>query len=612
VRQLTAANVLPRLTLPRLNAWTRRPWRAESVIIALAVLLLALMIRLPFFLESDFPLNDGGMFFVMARDVAAAHYALPFATTYNGDTIPFAYPPLPFYLTSLLVETLRVPAIAVVRYLPLVANLLTLLAFVGLARALARSRYTVLFAAAALVVIPRSYEWLVMGGGLTRSLGLLFAVTALALAVPLYQRPTAARLLAAGLLVGLTVLSHLEMGLFVGYSYGLFFLAYGRSRRGVGVSAGLALVALVVTAPWWLTVIRYHGLEPFLAATTTAGWSTGQQITTALGDFLFPPERFLTLLGGLGLVGLAACLLRGAWLLPVWLPLVFALTPRSAQTEATIPLALLIGIGAGEVLLPGLASVMGHRALSLPRLLPRAPFRLATRPDGRRLALTACSLVLFGYAVLPYWLPASFGAYALEALPDGERDSMAWIAANTPTDSVFLVLSPKNSWEADYVLEWFPALAGRKSVLTPQGAEWLPAWAHARRVCLYNAFHRQALGSLPRMETWLDRMEVPYTHVYVSKLVRGPVDLDNLRSALVASPHYQVLRDDPAALVLARTDAAPPSPAQWSEPPMAPDCQNLFDQPQRVQTEFNNLYGADAPAIWADQHSRELTRRRPW
>ena len=63
----------------------------------------------------------------------------------------------------------------------------------------------------------------------------------------------------------------------------------------------------------------------------------------------------------------------------------------------------------------------------------------------------------------PAWLPASFGAYALEALPDGERDSMAWIADNTPPGSVFLVLSPKSSWETDYVLEWFPALAGRRS-----------------------------------------------------------------------------------------------------------------------------------------------------
>jgi hypothetical protein len=612
VRQLTVPNFLPKLAVPRLYPWRWRQWPAEPLVTALAVLLLALLVRLPFFLESDFPLNDGGLFLVMAHDVAASHYALPYATTYNGDTIPFAYPPLPFYLTSLLVQTLGVPAIAVVRYLPLVANLLTLIAFVALARSLSRSRYSVLFAAAALVVVPRSYEWLVMGGGLTRSLGLLFAVTALALAVPAYRRPSAMRLLTAGLLIGLTILSHLEMGLFVGYSYLLFFLAYGRSRQGIGVSALLGLVVFGVTAPWWLTVLRYHGLEPFLAATTTAGWSAAEQWTTALFDFVFPREQFLTALGALGALGLVACLLRGHWLLPVWLPLVFALTPRSAATEGTIPLALLIGVGAGEIILPGLVAAARQRTRARSRLPEIAPLRSLARSEGWRLLAAAAGVVLFGYAVLPYWLPANFGAYALEALPDGERQSMAWIADNTPPESIFLVLSPKDSWEADYVLEWFPALTGRRSVLTPQGSEWLASWTHARRVCLYNAFRRQALGDLPRIESWLSRMGVSYTHVYVSKLVHGPIDLDGLRAELVASDHYQVLLDDDAALVLARTDAAPPLPGQWSEPPVAPDCQTLFDQPQRVQTEFYNLHGARAPWVWAEQHKRELTRRRPW
>jgi hypothetical protein len=611
VRQLTVANVLPRLTLPHLDIWTRRHWRAEVLVIALACVLLALMVRLPFFLETDFPLNDGGLFFVMAHDVAAAHYGLPYATSYNGDTIPFAYPPLPFYLTSVLVDILGVPAITVVRYLPLLANLLTLLSFVGLARTLLCARYSVLFAAAALVVVPRSYEWLVMGGGLTRSLGMFFAVTALALARPLYRKPTAARLLGVGLFVALTILSHLEMGLFVGYSYLLFFLAYGRSRQGITVSARLALVAVGLTAPWWLTVILSHGLDPYLAATATAGWSTAEQWTAALADFLFPPEHLLTVLGALGIVGLIACLLRGNWLLPAWLPFVFVLTPRSAATEATIPLALLIGVGVGEVILPGLASAVGG-SRPYARLLTLAPLSALAGSEGRRLRATAASIVVFGYAVLPYWLPASFGAHALEALPDGERESMAWIAAHTPPDSSFLVLSPKSSWEADYVLEWFPALTGRRSVLTPQGAEWLASWSHARRVCLYNAFHHQALGSLERMETWLSRMAVPYTHVYVSKLVRGPIDLDDLRAALLASPHYQVMLDDPAALVLARTEAASPLAVQGNVPPVAPDCQNLFDQPQRVQTEFYDLHGPAAPWVWAEQHSRELTRRRPW
>ena len=613
MRQLTVPSSLPSLADLRLGIRGEIRWPLELALTTLAVVLLALVVRLPFFLESDFPLNDGGLFFVMSREVASSHYVLPSATHYNGDAIPFAYPPLPFYLTTLLAHALAVPEIVVVRYLPLVANLLTVVAFVALARSLFRSPRTAFFAAAAFVLVPRSYEWLVMGGGLTRSIGLLFAVTALAQAVTLYRRPTAARIVVASALVAGTILSHMEMGLFVAYSYLLFFLAYGRCKRGIGVSALLTLAVAMLTAPWWLTVLHQHGLEPYRAASATAGWSSFYQVATALFEFVFPPrESFWTILGGLGILGLLACLVRGEWLLPAWLPLVFLLTPRSAATEATIPLAALVGVGVAQVVLPGLASVARQRHAAYSWLMNTPPARALQRVEQRTLLVTAASTVLFGVAVLPYWLPANFGAFALEALPEGERQGMAWIAANTPEASTFLVLSPKASWEADYVLEWFPALAGRKSVLTPQGSEWLTIGTHARRVCLYNQFRAEGMRSLDSMEQWLSRMHVPYTHVYVSKMVRGPIDLEDLRAEFVASPHYQVLLDDAGATVLARTEPALPLSSQPTEPPIAPDCQTLFEQPRAVQAVYYEAHGARAPWAWVEDHSRELTRRRRW
>ena len=67
--------------------------------------------------------------------------------------------------------------------------MLAIVAFIALARSLLRSREGVFLAAVAFVLTPRSYEWLVMGGGLTQSLGFLLALTALSQAVALYQRP---------------------------------------------------------------------------------------------------------------------------------------------------------------------------------------------------------------------------------------------------------------------------------------------------------------------------------------------------------------------------------------------------------------------------------------
>ena len=53
-------------------------------------------------LETDTPINDGGMFYVMIADLRANHILLPAFTSYNHLSIPFAYPPLSFYVAGLI------------------------------------------------------------------------------------------------------------------------------------------------------------------------------------------------------------------------------------------------------------------------------------------------------------------------------------------------------------------------------------------------------------------------------------------------------------------------------------------------------------------------------
>jgi hypothetical protein len=572
--------------------------------IALVVVLLAVTLRLPYFLRSDFPLNDGGLFYVMSEEIAAAHYALPYATSYNADSIPFSYPPLAFFLTAFLSQTLGLPLIELVRYLPLVANLLAVIAFVALARSLLRGREAVFLAAVAFVLTPRSYEWLVMGGGLTRSLGFLLALAALSQAVTLYQRPSARRIGVVGALIALTWLTHLEMGLFVSYSYLLLFLARGRSGAALGAGAAVALSAAALTAPWWLLVAHYHGLTPYRSASATAGWSSVGQTAAGLVQFASAEQPLLQVLGGLAALGLLVCLLRREWLLPVWLVLIFLLTPRSAPTEATVPVAMLVSLGLTDGLLAAVRKLVpgrGAQAVAGGRSVPaRGRWERGVLVGAVAVAVSCADLVL------PGQLPSRAGADPLEALPAPEREAMAWIADQTPAGSTFLVLSPKASWEVDYVLEWFPALAQRKSVLTVQGSEWLPGGIHARRACLYTRFRTNGMGDLEAMEDWLQRMQIGYTHVYVPRQVQGPLDLDDLRAALLSAARYRVLLDGPGGTVLARAGGVA---AATNDPPIARDCQTLFDQPVPVQATYGALHGARAPWVWKDDHTREIEPR---
>jgi hypothetical protein len=60
------------------------------------------VVRAMFVFSSSFPLNDGGMFYAMVRDLQGNGYAIPSFTSYNLGNVPFTYPPLGFYLAAVL------------------------------------------------------------------------------------------------------------------------------------------------------------------------------------------------------------------------------------------------------------------------------------------------------------------------------------------------------------------------------------------------------------------------------------------------------------------------------------------------------------------------------
>src|SRR5689334_4268541 len=126
-------------------------------------------------IAAGFPLNDGGLFYVMAQDIVHSNFALPTVSSYNAIQMPFAYPPLAFYIAAFLNTALHFNLLSVVQYLPPIVNTLTIAAFYPLARTILRSRLQAIFATFALALLPRAFKWLIMGGGLTRSLGFFFA-----------------------------------------------------------------------------------------------------------------------------------------------------------------------------------------------------------------------------------------------------------------------------------------------------------------------------------------------------------------------------------------------------------------------------------------------------
>ncbi|MEW5940621.1 MAG: glycosyltransferase family 39 protein, partial [Chloroflexota bacterium] len=300
--------------------------------------LVGLAVRLGPALAADFPLNDGGLFFAMIRALQANGYALPAFASYNGAQIPFAYPPLGFYLTGLLSDLARAGLLDVMRLLPAIVSALTIPAFYRLARGFASptaaALATLLFA-----LTPRAFAWHIMGGGVTRALGFLFALLTLEAAHRLFTAPSRRLLFWTSICAALTIVTHPEAATQTAFAALLLYLFFDRSRAGLLRALAVALLALALTSPWWVTVLSRHGLDPFLAASSAVRADSVPLIARLflLFQFQFTEEPFLPLVAILGVVGLFLHLAKRERFLPSWLALTFLFEPRSAPLYMTLP-----------------------------------------------------------------------------------------------------------------------------------------------------------------------------------------------------------------------------------------------------------------------------------
>ncbi len=405
-------------------------------------------IRLQLLVGTDFPINDGALFYVFVQDIARVFPHLPASVDYNGLSIPFAYPPLSFWVSAALVRLGFAP-LGLVHYLPILLNIGWVLLFTSLLLRLGFSRLFTAFAVFVFGTTFRSYEWLVMGGGLSRGFGsLFFLLTLIALLPPGLWRGTGwswRRLVVGGVFLGATILSHLEWGL-LGTFCALVSVAVAKARpvRFLQAAVLLGVVSGLLVLPWIASVVQVHGLAPFQAASQASQWTFN--VLRDAGRILLNNAMLLLPLLVVGTL----LILRTREVF--WLVLVGAallLIPRSGETPLVLGIAVLTTLGFFGVL----------------AALARRPGRNA-RP----------ALVALSIGVL-----ALTGVRAADALRRDEkfaplhsevRGAMAWVAANHPGAGFAVVRDAP--WAYNATAEWFPVLAHATNMTTVQGREWLP------------------------------------------------------------------------------------------------------------------------------------------
>lgn len=540
--------------------WTR--WLTAHQVFVLASVLaisLGVVVRGMHVLAHDFPLNDGGMFYAMTADLQHAGYQLPAVTAYNQAQIPFAYSPLGFYVAAMLNDITGLSLIEVFRWLPWLITSLTVGAVWLLAQELLRSRVAVIIAVVAFGVLPRSFIWLIMGGGLTRSLGFLFTLLTLHQVLLLYRHQQTRYAVWAGVCATLTVLSHLGTVPFLVVSAALFFLFYGRHRHGLVSSLGIALATVLLTAPWWLSVFLTHGLAPFQAAQATGGsifsaFSWQQLPVSIAHGGIGTSEPVLPVIGMLALIGGIVAVRQGYYLLPIWWLLILASDTRAGTTYATVPVALLLALGVTEMLLPILLQpqrlLPSWAGLDGPSDTGRRGGRMLHGSAPRLTVLVLAGLMSFTTASAVVSSPELGGELpVLVGLTRPERQAMRWVAQTTPAESRFLVITG-NGWEVDRTSEWFPVLADRVSVATVQGYEWLPGGIFVEQRERYNQAQGCATWLAACLQDWSHETGVMFTHVYIPKLPNREC-CSILRDSLYHQPEYDLVYDGPGATIFA-------------------------------------------------------------
>jgi hypothetical protein len=541
-----------------------------------------LLLRFVPVLQAEFPFGDGGLYHAYIRDLMASGFVPPLTASYNGG-ISFPYPFLAFELVAVIASLTGIEPIVLLRFLPPVISGLSVVAFAWLARELLGGRRLVLVATFLFATLPEGYRSSILGGGITKALMTLLVLVALVAGARAFRTGSRRTYALCGLLIGLAQLTHPDGGLAAAIGLLFVLLLVGpKGRRLLGFVA-TGLIALVVSAPWWLRVMVELGPGPILSAAGNGGGLLSEVFNQAIQ--LIRSSGVPLLAAGLAIAVLEAVLhpsrrllLLGAWTLPILL-----LDQRNAYMDFPVPAALLAAAGLESFITRTWAGLLRNRP---------GPATAARR----LIAVVAPATGAVAVAVLLV-VPGMTGPRDQLRAPD--LDALRAVREQFEPGTRFLVVTG-SPWYADDVSEWFPALSEGVSVVTPQGSEWHGAGVFDQAVEDHAAAQSCSDETMQCVDAWSAATHIPFDAIYVAgpeaessrepqptvpeALGVVPTSREDccapLRASLVSDPGWRVVSNGAGAVIAVRTGTLPAGPL--ARPFAAPVTTGTYDVPASI------------------------------
>ncbi|KKQ86173.1 MAG: hypothetical protein UT08_C0001G0039 [Candidatus Woesebacteria bacterium GW2011_GWB1_38_8] len=426
----------------------------KDIILLLILAVFSVPYLFKFKIRVGFPPGYAGLYAQMAEEVVKNNFAYPDTISYyGGGSIPFAYPPLSFYLMALIVNVFQVNSMVYILFAPSIFLGMTYIAFYFTTKILLKSRLGAFLATLFFITSSGIMGYHYSAEGITRTLALLLIIGSLFFLTKYYYGNKRS-LVYSALLWGSAALTHPTYAVYGAFN-ALVVLFYKKRKLNITYLSEISkffIYGALLVIPWILIVVSKHSFTPFINVSGTHDTLNILNHISSFHNFydyinaILLAKHETVILTSASLIGVLYLFLKKDFLMPSLFLVTFLTGGLEGQRFMAIISSVITAKFLIEIFSPILKSFFAKT-----RLVKAVTFTLL---------LMIVSLFVFNRMTEITMYKSSIDYASIQKLAD-------YLNKNTSESTSYLLLS-SNLIEH----EWFPYFIKMFPVVNSFGREW--------------------------------------------------------------------------------------------------------------------------------------------